>query len=97
LDIYIPTVISHGRGGTMNNFNFQQGDRVKLIMDIPDKTTDVHPVEYFKGDTGTINYVNGQAGFMSDRYGDITSLRRRIGSRAEFIVNYCVIVTDSDV
>ena len=72
-----------------NNFNFKQGDRVQLLIDIPDTTTDVHPVEYFKGDMGTINIVNGQAGFMSDRYGDITSLRRRIGSRAEFIVNYC--------
>ena len=77
-------------GRVMDNFNFKQGDRGQLIMDIPDTTTDIHPVDYKQGDTGTINIVNGQAGFKSDRYGDITSIRRRIGGRAEFIVNYCV-------
>lgn len=74
----------------MDNFNFKQGDKVKLIMDVPDTTTDVHPVDYKKGDTGTINIVNGQAGFKSDRYGDITSLRCKIGGKYDLIVNYCV-------
>jgi hypothetical protein len=34
----------------MDNFNFKQGDRVQLIIDIPDTTTDVHPVDYKCGD-----------------------------------------------
>lgn len=78
----------------MENFKFKHGDRVKLIRDLPDRTTDIHPVHLYEGDMGTISIFNGVAGFQSDRWGDITNIGRTVNGRYELVINYCVLVNN---
>jgi hypothetical protein len=77
---------------------FNEGQRVRLIQDLPDKSTDVHPVHHFKGDEGTIYrpYPGCELGFMADRWGDITTFRVEVDGKRQSILDFCEAIEGDD-
>jgi hypothetical protein len=73
---------------------FTAGQRVRLTRDLLEETT-VHPVNLYAGDEGTVKAHpedKGLLGFLSDRWGDITSFNKKIDGVTQSVLNFCELI-----
>jgi archaellum component FlaC len=72
---------------------FEKGQKVRLTRDLPDTTTTVHPVHFYKGDEGIVTDYFGHLGFH--RQDGQTAFSRLIDGVKRNVLDFCELIPPS--